>query len=323
MSETTRWTRRAALISGLGLAGASLASMIKLSQQQQNSDSAVANPKATGLPEKNVSSTRKPIRLGWSPWADAEVISLMAQRLIEEHLDWPVERVLADIGIQYASVARGDLDLMLMAWLPLTHKDYWTRVRDRVLDLGPMYSGQLGWVVPDYVDRQTINSIEDFQTLSVSERFDGQIQGIDPGSGLNQLSQIALKDYNLSEMRLVPSSSAAMTAVLDQAIRDQRWVVVTSWTPHWMFARYKLRFLQDPKGAFGSTEWIHAIGRKDLSTMAPEVADVLTRFRITDSEMADLLLNAHQETAQAAVDHYLQSNPERVKYWITGEIGAS
>ena len=57
--------------------------------------------------------------------------------------------------------------------------------------------------------------------------------------------------------------------------------------------------------------------------MAPEVADVLTRFRITDSEMADLLLNAHQETAQAAVDHYLQSNPERVKYWITGEIGAT
>ena len=112
MSETTRWTRRAALISGLGLAGASLASMIQLSQQQQNSDSAVANPEGTGVPEKNVSSTRKPIRLGWSPWADAEVISLMAQRLIEEHLNWPVERVLADIGSAVNVVV---LDLLIAA----------------------------------------------------------------------------------------------------------------------------------------------------------------------------------------------------------------
>ena len=322
MSDAPRLTRRAALAAGLGIAGLSLANMIQLNRSQSTSGSERSGPRpeSTGQPMEAGAELR-PLRLGWSPWADAEVISLMAKQLIETHLHWPVERVLADIGIQYASVARGDLDVMLMAWLPLTHRDYWTRVRDRVLDLGPMYSGRLGWVVPDYVDPQVLSSIDDLRQPLVAARFNNQVQGIDPGSGLNQLSQVALKDYNLPDMRLVASSSAAMTAVLDQAIREQRWLIVTSWTPHWMFARYKLRFLEDPKRAFGGTEWIQAIARQDLSAIAPAVTDFLTRFRIPDAELAQVLLQAHQGTAQAAVDAYLQRHPERVRYWVSGAIG--
>lgn len=321
MSDAPRLRRRAALVAGMGIAGLSLTSMIQLSRRPGSPGSEPSGTLLDRTAQKTgTGAKRRPLRLGWSPWADAEVISLMAKQLIETHLDWPVERVLADIGIQYASVARGDLDLMLMAWLPLTHEDYWKRVRERVLDLGPMYSGRLGWVVPDYVDSNIVNSITDLRQPSVAARFKNQVQGIDPGSGLNQLSQVALKDYGLADMRLVASSSAAMTAVLDQAIRDQRWVIVTSWTPHWMFARYKLRFLEDPQRAFGGTEWIHAIARQDLSAIAPSVTDFLTRFRIPDSELAEILLQAHQGTAQAAVDSYLQRHPERVRYWVSGEI---
>lgn len=50
------------------------------------------------------------------------------------------------------------------------------------------------------------------------------------------------------------------------------------------------------------------------------MTDFLTRFRIPDSELAEILLQAHQGTAQAAVDSYLQRHPERVRYWVSGEI---
>ena len=121
---------------------------------------------------------------------------------------------MADIGIQYQSVARGDLDLMLMAWLPGTHRDYWSRIRDRVLDLGPMYSGRLGWIVPDYVPETVLNSIEQLKDPDLATRFANRVQGIDPGSGLNQASLEALKRYGLKDVDLVASSSAAMAAVL-------------------------------------------------------------------------------------------------------------
>ena len=319
------WRRRAVLLSGLGLAAASLSSQVRLSRQRQADATAPTSSTQKGFtsqlgPEGSQSGATGPLRLGWSPWADAEVMSLIAQRVIQQAYNLPVERVMADIGIQYASVARGDLDLMLMAWLPLTHKDYWTRVRDRVLDFGSMYSGRLGWVVPDYVDASELRSIADLRKPELAARFDNTVQGIDPGSGLNQASEQALVDYNLGDMRLVASSSAAMTAVLDKAIREQRWVVVTSWTPHWMFARYKLRFLEDPQLVFGGVEWIHALGRKGLDRGYPDLAGFLSRFQIPDRELSDLLLMANERSADVAVEDYLDRHPARIRYWTTGMI---
>tara|TARA_B100000609_G_scaffold144070_1_gene115900 strand:- start:903 stop:1658 length:756 start_codon:yes stop_codon:yes gene_type:complete len=251
------------------------------------------------------------------------VVSLIAQSVIQQAYDVNVERVLADIGIQYASLARGDLDLMLMAWLPLTHRDYFRRVRERVVDFGSMYSGRLGWVVPEYVPASELSSIPDLRDPSLAARFENRVQGIDPGSGLNQASALALKTYALKDLELVSSSSAAMTAVLDQAIRQQRWVIVTSWTPHWMFARYQLRFLQDPERVFGGIEWIHALGRPQLDLEMQDIAGFLTRFHLPDQEMSDLLLQANDRTAEAAVEDYIDSHQARVRYWITGEIAST
>ena len=265
----------------------------------------------------------QPLKLGWSPWADAEVVSLMAAQLIQSRLNVPVERVMADIGIQYESVARGDLDLMLMAWLPGTHRDYWSRVRDRVLDLGPMYSGRLGWVVPDYVPETVLNNIEQLKDSALAARFDNRVQGIDPGSGLNQASLEALKRYGLKDVDLVASSSAAMAAVLAQAISEKRWMIATSWTPHWMFARYNLRFLKDPNGVFGGTERIHAVARQGLDRRAPSVTAFLSRFHLPENDLDGLLLQAQQQSAEEAVAGYLERNPARVTYWCTGRISAS
>ncbi|OUT74561.1 MAG: glycine/betaine ABC transporter substrate-binding protein [Synechococcus sp. TMED19] len=314
MNEAKQWRRRALMLTGLLLAGASLASIVRLSRSTTPTAAVGESAERTALVQ------RDHLRLGWSPWADAEVVSLMAEQLIETHYDVPVERVMADIGIQYQSVARGDLDLMLMAWLPGTHRDYWERVRDQVLDLGPMYSGKLGWVVPDYVPASELNSISDLSDPALAKRFGNRVQGIDPGSGLNQSSEQALKSYRLKDIELISASSAAMTAVLAQAIREQRWVVVTSWTPHWMFARYQLRFLEDPEGVFGGTERIHAVARLGLDQQFPQVTDFLSRFHIPDQELSAVLLNAQNTSAQEAVMSYLKLHPERVRYWLSGEM---
>ena len=314
MNEAKQWRRRAVMLTGLLLAGASLASIVSLSRS--TTPTAAVGESA----ERTAVAQRDDLRLGWSPWADAEVVSLMAEQLIETHYGVPVERVMADIGIQYQSVARGDLDLMLMAWLPGTHRDYWERVRDQVLDLGPMYSGKLGWVVPDYVPASELNSISDLSDPALAKRFGNRVQGIDPGSGLNQASEQALKSYRLADIELISASSAAMTAVLAQAIREQRWVVVTSWTPHWMFARYQLRFLEDPQGVFGGTERIHAVARLGLDKQFPQVTDFLSRFHIPDQELSAVLLNAQNTSAEEAVMSYTKLHPERVRYWLSGEM---
>jgi glycine betaine/proline transport system substrate-binding protein len=61
----------------------------------------------------------------------------------------------------WTGVAKGDVDAMAAAWLPITSADYWNKFKDQVDDLGVNMPGaRTGLVVPAYVD---INSIEDLK----------------------------------------------------------------------------------------------------------------------------------------------------------------
>ncbi|MGD8926266.1 MAG: glycine betaine ABC transporter substrate-binding protein, partial [Thioalkalispiraceae bacterium] len=153
------------------------------------------------------------LRIGWTAWSDAEAVTRLAARILETRLQQPVDMVLLDIGIQYQGLAKGDIDAMLMAWLPLTHKPYMDKVGDQVVDLGPLYTrARLGWVVPDYIPKDQLSSIEDLNNKKVARKLQNQIHGIDPGAGLMQASEKAVKQYGLDRYRLISSSGAGMTA---------------------------------------------------------------------------------------------------------------
>ena len=263
-----------------------------------------------------------PLRIGWTAWSDAEAVTRLAARILESRLDQPVELVLLDIGIQYQGLANGDIDAMLMAWLPLTHKPYMDKVGDQVVNLGPLYTrARLGWVVPDYIPEDRLNSIEDLKDPEVMRQLDKKINGIDPGAGLMQASEQAIEDYGLDNYRLISSSGAGMTAALTRAIKRQNWIVVTGWSPHWMFARWKLRYLEDPQGSLGGRERIHVLVRKGFYQDFPvEITEFLSRMFIPLDELEQLMADATETSYEEAVNQYIEQHPDRVNYWVTGEI---
>jgi glycine betaine/proline transport system substrate-binding protein len=283
-----------------------------------NSSPQVANVQSPGSAPQDQQRT---LRIGWTAWADAEVVTTLVEQILEQRLNFKVERVMTDIGIQYQAVAEGDLDIMLMAWLPLTHRNYWKKVQHRVTNLGPIYTGRLGWVVPDYIPRNELASIDDLKKPAIAKRLSYRIQGIDPGSGLMQASEAAMQAYKLEDYKLVAASGAAMTAVLDRAYRNKEWVVVTAWKPHWIFARYDLRFLNDPQHILGGLERVHAIARRGFQQDFPEeITGFFTRLYLNDKEMASLLLESQSDGVDAAVERYIREHPRRINYWLTGEI---
>jgi glycine betaine/proline transport system substrate-binding protein len=211
---------------------------------------------------------------------------------------------------------------MLMAWLPVTHEPYMDKVGDQVVDLGPLYTGaRLGWAVPDYVPRDKLSSISDLRAADVARRLKHQIHGIDPGAGLMQASERALEAYGLDRYRLISSSGAGMTAALARAIRREQWIVVTAWNPHWMFSRWKLRYLEDPKGALGGRERVHALVREGFYQDFPvEVTEFLTRMFIPMEELEALMARANDTSYAEAVDHYIETHRRRIDYWVSGSL---
>jgi glycine betaine/proline transport system substrate-binding protein len=259
------------------------------------------------------------IDIGWTAWSDAEFTTKLAARILEQELGYDVTLTLVDVALQYQGVARGDLDMMLMAWLPETHADYYAKFRDSLVDLGPIYTGaRLGWAVPTYIPESEVSSIADLARPDVARRLQYEIFGIDPGAGLMRLSEQAVKAYGLDRYNLIASSGAAMTAMLERAELRDRWIVVTGWRPHWMFQKWDLRFLDDPKGTLGGLESIHALVRPGFSKDYPDVVAFLTRFELPLDELETSMSRADASSYEQAVDEYVEAHPRRVEYWVTG-----
>ena len=271
----------------------------------------------------NLQAAEKPtLRIGWTAWSDAEAVTRLAARILETRLQQPVKLILLDIGIQYQGLASGDIDAMLMAWLPLTHKPYMDKLGDKIVNLGPLYTrARLGWVVPDYIPRDQLNSIEDLRKPAIGRKLGYQIHGIDPGAGLMQASEKTLKNYGLNRYRLISSSGAGMTAALARAIKRKQWILVTGWSPHWMFSRWKLRYLEDPIKSLGGRERVHALVRRNFYQDFPvEVSEFLTRMYLPLDELEGLMERANDSSYDEAVDAYIAEHPRRVDYWVTGEL---
>ncbi|PYG02797.1 glycine betaine/proline transport system substrate-binding protein [Thioalkalivibrio sp. ALE21] len=256
------------------------------------------------------------VRIGWTAWADAEFITQVADRVIQERLDTGVELVQTDIAPQYAGLAGGDLDMMLMSWQPITHEDYIDEFGDEIVDLGVLYEdAKLGWLVPEYLYDLGLTSIEDLQDDEWQNRLNGQIQGIDPGAGLTRLSHDTIEEYGL-DFDLIEASDAAMTAALDRAIRRDEAIVVTGWSPHWKLGAYELEYLEDPKGALGGAESIHAMSRTGFADDHPEVAAFAGCMNIDIDLLNEYMYLADEESTGHAVDKFFNDEAGLVDEWV-------
>lgn len=153
-------------------------------------------------------------------------------------------------------------------------------------------------------------------TASIGEQVDYKIIGIEPGAGITGLSHDTLEQYeNLEGWTLQESSTAGMIGTLDQAIRNEEPVIVTGWTPHWMFSAYDLKFLEDPKGVLGGAENINTVVRKDLEKDLPDVYTVLDRFHWETEDMEKVMYDAQNADFETAAADWVEKNEDKVNEW--------
>ena len=261
------------------------------------------------------------IEFGWTAWSDAEFVTKLAARLINDNTDYTAELVQTDIAPQYQGLETGDIDAMMMAWLPATHEDYYAEVASGVENLGVLYNGaRLGWAVPDYIPAEQLSSLDDLDDDAVRDKLDGTITGIDPGAGLTSLSEQAIESYGLDDYTLQTSSGAGMTAALERAVNRDEWIVVTGWSPHWKFGAYELRYLDDPEAALGGPERVHVLARAGFDADYPAISAMLTRMYLPIDQLQNYMFQARESSYDEAISAYIEDNPERIDYWLTGEI---
>ncbi|WP_041076471.1 glycine betaine ABC transporter substrate-binding protein [Bacillus sp. OxB-1] len=154
---------------------------------------------------------------------------------------------------------------------------------------------------------------------SVGKAVDYKITGIDPGAGIMEATDRAIEDYGLDQWSVTSGSGAAMTAALKKAYDKEEPIIVTGWSPHWKFAKYDLKYLDDPKGSYGGAEEIHTFGRLGLKEDLPEAYAVLQKFHWTEEDMAEVMVEIIDgEKPNVAAQNWIDSNEDKVSAWTEG-----
>ncbi|MGX5723853.1 glycine betaine ABC transporter substrate-binding protein [Metapseudomonas otitidis] len=253
------------------------------------------------------------LKIGYvNGWDDSVAATHVAGEILKERLGYGVDLKPVEPAIMWQGVARGDLDATLSAWLPATHGEYYEKLKDKVVVLGSNYKGaKIGLIVPDYVQAK---SIEDLNTYKAD--FDGKITGIDAGAGVMRRTEDAIKQYNL-DIKLMPSSGPAMATALTRAEKAQKPIVVTGWIPHWMFAKWKLRFLEDPKKVFGDDEHVDTVVNPGLEAKAADATAFLKKFSWSGEEVGAVMLAIREGAKpEEAAKAWIAKNPQRVEEWL-------
>ncbi|MFF5994646.1 glycine betaine ABC transporter substrate-binding protein [Lysinibacillus sp. KU-BSD001] len=252
------------------------------------------------------------VNLAYVEW-DTEIASTHVIGQVLENIGYDVTLTPLDNAIMWEAVSKGEADAMVAGWLPATHAAQLDKYGENLVHLGENLTGaKIGLVVPSYMD---VNSIEDLTTEAGST-----ITGIEAGAGVMSATEAAIGNYpNLANWELLPSSSGAMTVALDQAIANEEEIIVTGWSPHWKFASYDLKYLEDPQGVFGGEETINTFVRQGLEEDAPDAYKVLDAFNWTAEDIEEVMLaiNGGKNPEEAATD-WINANAEKVKEWTQG-----
>jgi glycine betaine/proline transport system substrate-binding protein len=262
----------------------------------------------------------KSITLGIIPsWTDGMMTAYLWKGVLEEE-GYDVEiQDIADAAPLYTGVAKGDVDVFPSAWSEVTHKSYMDKYGEDLEDLGAYYDGAtLTLAVPEYSKLTSIEELPDHV-----DELDGKIIGIEPGAGLTKTTkESVIPTYGLDKagFTLVESSTTAMLAELQKAIKDEQEIVVTLWRPFWANAEFKVKDLEDPEGALGATEALHAIATKGFADENPEVAEMFGNLELDDATYGELekaVVDAYDEGKEAAVEEaigaWLDENPDFIE----------
>jgi glycine betaine/proline transport system substrate-binding protein len=252
---------------------------------------------------------KKTVKILYPNWAEGIAVTHLAKVALEDK-GYKVDIKPIEPGPIYQSLAKGDADLFLDAWLPHTHADYWDKYGDKLVKLGESFSGgTTGIVVPKYVDIDSINELPNNK-----EKFDGKIIGIGSGAGIHKNTEKAIKKYNLP-FKQITSSGPAMVASLAKAVKKKEWIAITGWKPHFMWANYDLKYLNDPLNVYPK-DVMAILARQGFKSDFPKLTKFMGNFNFKEKQLYSLMKAVKQgDDEVTAAKNWYQKNKTLVNGW--------
>ena len=257
----------------------------------------------------------------YNGWDESFATAHLLKAVLEEE-GYTVNVKAFEAAPAFAGVAGGDIDIVTDVWMPVTHPQYIEEFGDKMEHLGCWYdNAKLTLAVNEDSPAKSIADLPD-----MADEYGGKIYGIEPGAGLTKTTEeSAIPTYGLDDYEFVVSSTPAMLTQVKSATDKKENVLVTLWRPHWAYAEYPLRDLEDPEGAMGDAEIISSAARSGFSEENPKAAQVVKNLALDDEQLStleELMMNKYDgSNHDEAVAEWLKENPDFAEKLVKGELG--
>ena len=259
------------------------------------------------------------LRLANIGWDENVAVAYLTKALLEDELAYGLVEInnSQDLDSTYRGVATGELDAFQDVWLP-NQENFLDEVAGDVEHLGPWFLGQTrqGMAVPAYMDVSSIDELD---------RTDARlIFGIEPSSAM--MREVVggegggvIPAYGL-EQKLVQAPTAGMLHEVERRYALGEEFAFLAWSPHWMNQRFDIRYLRDPKDAFGETNdpaECSTIVREGLREEDPAAYAFLDALELTEGQINGLEAAINEEgDTLAGARRWVSENRGAVRPWI-------
>ena len=154
---------------------------------------------------------------------------------------------------------------------------------------------------------------------NVSKEMEYTITGIEPGAGQTETNEEAISAYDsLDGWEQELSSTGAMLTELSEAIDNEEPIIVSAWSPHYMFAEWDIKYLEDPEGVFGEEQYFTTIARKNLKDEMPEAYTIIERFEWELTDVEEALVETQEKEVDEVAQDWVDNNQDTVAEWTEG-----
>lgn len=249
------------------------------------------------------------------------VTAAVVQEVLER-LGHRVEVRIGSHGEMFPVLGKGEIDILVAAWLPSAHAVYWEQYGRDSVQLATLYrDAQLYWSVPPYVPVSQVGRVADLKKPEVAQRMVKVIRGTAPDSGLVIGSRKIMEQYQLDRdgYEFVPGKRDAWVAHLEENLAAQRWFVMPFFRPNYLNLVADMRILEEPFNLLGEASDGALVAHRNFVARAPQrTTQVLARVYLGLDAVAqmDRMVNVDKMSARDAARAWMESNRSTVDGWF-------
>jgi glycine betaine/proline transport system substrate-binding protein len=262
------------------------------------------------------------LTFGYVDWPGVTVKTTVAAKILEA-LGYETEKKALAVPVVFKGLSNQDLDVFLGAWLP-TMKSIADKYfeENEIMELAVNLNQTIYTLaVPEYAWEAGVKSHADLHKFA--DKFDKKIIGIEPGNDGNQivLDMIENDIYNLGGWDLVEGSTEAMMIAVGSAFKRDEWICWLGWSPHWMNLTYDIKYLEDPKGMWGTEpEVVKTLAWAGFDQAHPNLAKFFTQLHVTPEIQGYWIdqYSRQKKDPDAVAEQWIKDNLGIVDQWVYG-----